>query len=214
MGIRDTLHFDSNEYYNKHIKCSSRELKKKHHEKVRSRSASAVGVGVGVVGAAATAGISLAVSAFALRQIDVLTQQAAIIEDILLARGEDIPGTRIRDILGGVAIGAVSVVVGTTVLPGVENLASHAVSHISTSASNAVISATHGATPSVAASNAAHGALSTVQAQGHSIAPSIIHAPGAAPTNPSSVYWYNQGVNHTIKLEAQAITKGLLHVVK
>jgi hypothetical protein len=184
MGIRDTFNFDEDEYRYEHKNCSSTDLVKKHHEKTRSISAATVSTGVGVLGAAASGGVSLALSGFALRQIDVLSQQAAILEEILVSRGEDVPRLRKRDIVGGLAVGSVSAAIGAATAPGLDHVAnsvgqaaSHAVNTVEQAAAHA---ATHAATHTAdtveqAATHAANHIFHAVNTIEHAATHAAIH---------------------------------------
>lgn len=113
MGLLDSFHFDDKAYTIK-VKntLNSRILRKKHHSKIRLRQASAFSVGWGIGLAPATLGVSLFGSIYSLRQIDVLSQQATLIEVELNSRGLETPRCRKRDFVYGVLIGVTGVCIG------------------------------------------------------------------------------------------------------
>jgi len=112
MGIRDVFHFNEQAYTIKVRNTDSRILRKKHHSKVRLCHAgvSSVVWGIGLV--PATFGISLFGWIYTLRQIDVLRQQAKLIEREIERRGLPIPRCRKRDLVFGMLIGATGIYVG------------------------------------------------------------------------------------------------------
>jgi hypothetical protein len=112
MGITDTFGFDSDAYYLKQISESNQKLTEKHHLKTVEFTSLSMSTGGSIAVALHTLGLSLIGGAYACRQAYIVHKQQAIIEHVLLQRGQPVPPTRISDRLVGGAIGAASGGVG------------------------------------------------------------------------------------------------------
>lgn len=108
MGLHDTFDFDEAAY---RAKCAERptlKLQEEEIRKLRQHFAASASMGIGLSHAVQTAGLTLGVSAFALRRYYVAKEKLAIIREELIKRGVPLHDMSKRDAfipLGTAAVG-------------------------------------------------------------------------------------------------------------
>jgi len=198
MGICDTFRFNKKAYIRKVEKSDSSILRKKHHAKTRMLVACSISALIGSALAFHTFGASLFGTAYSIRQVHILGQQAAIIENEMISRGEEIPRCRKRDIASGVLIETIGMGVGVGIGGGIHHLiidpmmSGHTVSHGATALAQQAPPTPSGSRQAVLnlptrADGFGHGVVNAFSAEGHKVVTGVDkvvtgvhHVPNAA----------------------------------